>query len=78
MNKSDKNVCNLGTFILVLDRENKINTKVISTMKKKESEDASHAILNKLVKEGIAEDFTETIFLPTLKVVTSKKSVRSQ
>lgn len=47
-------------------------------MKKKESEDASHAILNKLVKEGIAEDFTETIFLPTLKAVTSKKSVRSQ
>lgn len=78
MNKSDKNVCNLGTFILVSDRENKINTKVISTIKKKKGEEASHVILNKLVKEGIAQDFTETIFLPTLKIVASKKSVRSQ
>lgn len=78
MNKSDKNVCNLGTFILVSDRENKINTKVISTIKKKKCEEASHVILNKLVKEGIAQDFTETRFLPTLKIVASKKSVRSQ
>lgn len=60
MSKTDKNLYNHETVILVLNRENKINTKVISIMKKKECGGTSHTILNKLIREGLSEEFTDT------------------
>lgn len=63
MNKADK-ISNHGKFILVLDRENKINTKEISTVNKKESECASHVIFNKVIKgrQGLSKNFTDTLY----------------
>ena len=76
MDKSDKGLCSHGTFTLVLDRKNKINTKVVSTINKKEK--AGHIILNKVIKGRTIWKFHwYTIFLPCLETVTSKKQLKA-